>query len=110
MVKPSALLESEDMFVLFDGCPTCKRDTGLYLVGCRVYAAAMNKRLRIVSSGSPTATAIRAIAKEQGLLVRYPMILLGGLIYYAPEDISLDDYAVDEDEEDNEGDDLDEDE
>lgn len=107
MVKPSALLESEDMFVVFDGCPTCKRDSGMYLVGCRVYAAAMKKRLRVVSSGSPTATAIRAIAKEQGLLVRYPMILLGGLIYYNPEDISLDDYAVDED---NEGDDCNEDE
>ena len=91
MVKPTALLESEDMFVLFDGCPTCKRDTGLYLVGCRVYAAAMKKRLRIVSSGSPTATAIRAIVREQGLTMKYPLILLGGLIYYAPEDISLDD-------------------
>ena len=101
MVKPTALLESEDMFVLFDGCPTCKRDTGMYLVGCRVYAEAMNKRLRIVSSGSPTATAIRTIVKEQGLLVRYPLILLDGLIYFEPQDISLDDYLVDDE---NEGD------
>lgn len=98
MVKPNALLESEDMFVLFDGCPTCKRDTGLYLVGCRVYAQQMGRRLRIVSSGSPTATAIRAIAKEQGVIVRYPMILLDGLIYFEPQDISLDDYLVDDDE------------
>ena len=107
MVKPTALLESEDMFVLFDGCPTCKRDTGMYLVGCRVYAEAMNKRLRIVSSGSPTATAIRSIVREQGLTMKYPLILLGGLIYYAPEDINLDDYTIDEDDE---GDDCNEDE
>ena len=110
MIKPTALLESEDMFVLFDGCPTCKQDTGLYLVTCRVYAAAMKKRLRVISSGSPIATAIRTIVREQGLTLKYPLILLGGLIYYAPEDINLDDYAVDEDDEDNEGDDCNEDE
>lgn len=97
-MKATAILESRDMFVLFDGCPTCKRDTGMYLVGCRVYAQQMGRRLRIVSSGSPTATAIRAIAKEQGVIVRYPMILLDGLIYFEPQDISLDDYLVDDDE------------
>lgn len=91
------------MFVLFDGCPTCKWQDAGYLVSCRVYAQQMGRRLRIVSSGSPTATAIRTIAKEQGLIVRYPMILLGGLIYFEPQDISLDDYLVDDDNE-NEGD------
>lgn len=98
MIKPIALLESRDMFVMFDGCPTCKWQDAGYLVSCRVYAQQMGRRLRIVSSGSPTATAIRAIAKEQGLLVRYPLILLDGLIYFEPQDISLDDYLVDEDE------------
>lgn len=97
-MKVAALLESRDMFVLFDGCPTCKWQDAGYLVSCRVYAQQMGRRLRVVSSGSPTATAIRAIAKEQGLLVRYPMILLDGLIYFEPQDISLDDYLVDEDE------------
>lgn len=67
-------------------------------MSCRVYAQQMGRRLRIVSSGSPTATAIRAIVKEQGLLVRYPLILLDGLIYFEPQDISLDDYLVDDDE------------
>ena len=86
------------MFVLFDGCPTCKWQDAGYLVACRVYAQQMGRRLRIVSSGSPTATAIRAIAKDQGVIVRYPMILLDGLIYFKPQDISLDDYLVDEDE------------
>ena len=99
MIKPIALLESRDMFVLFDGCPTCKWQDAGYLVSCRVYAQQMGRRLRIVSSGSPTATAIRTIAKEQGLLVRYPLILLDGLIYFEPQDISLDDYLVDEDNE-----------
>lgn len=89
------------MFVLFDGCPTCQWQDAGYLVSCRVYAQQMGRRLRIVSSGSPTATAIRTIAKEQGLLVRYPMILLDGLIYFEPQDISLDDYLVDDE---NEGD------
>lgn len=97
-MKVAALLESRDMFVLFDGCPTCKWQDAGYLVSCRVYAQQMGRRLRIVSSGSPTATAIRTIVKEQGLLVRYPLILLDGLIYFEPQDISLDDYLVDEDE------------
>ena len=97
-MKVTALLESRDMFVLFDGCPTCKWQDAGYLVACRVYAQQMGRRLRIVSSGSPTATAIRAIAKDQGVIVRYPMILLDGLIYFEPQDISLDDYLVDDDE------------
>lgn len=100
-MKTATILESRDMFVLFDGCPTCKWQDAGYLVACRVYAQQMKRRLRIVSSGSPTATAIRTIAKEQGLLVRYPMILLDGLIYFEPQDISLDDYLVDDE---NEGD------
>lgn len=94
MIKPIALLESRDMFVLFDGCPTCKWQNVGYLASCHAYAQQMGRRLRIVSSGSPTARAIRTIAKEQGVIVRYPMILLDGLIYFDPQDISLDDYLV----------------
>ena len=101
-MKTAAILESRDMFVLFDGCPTCKWQDAGYLVSCRVYARQMGRRLRIVSSGSPTATAIRAIAKEQGVIVRYPMILLDGLIYSEPQDISLDDYLVDDETEEGE--------
>lgn len=97
-MKTATILESRDMFVLFDGCPTCKWQDAGYLVSCRVYAQQMGRRLRIVSSGSPTATAIRTIAKDQGVIVRYPMILLDGLIYFEPQDISLDDYLVDDDE------------
>lgn len=33
MIKPTALLESRDMFVMFDGCPTCKWQDAGYLVG-----------------------------------------------------------------------------
>lgn len=100
-MKTATILESRDMFVLFDGCPTCKWQDAGYLVSCRVYAQQMGRRLRIVSSGSPTATAIRAIVKEQGLLARYPLILLDGLIYFEPQDISLDDHLADDE---NEGD------
>ena len=102
MIKPITLLESRDMFVLFDGCPTCKWQDAGYLVACRVYAQQMGRRLRIVSSGSPTATAIRTIAKDQGVIVRYPLILLDGLIYSEPQDISLDDYLVDDETEEGE--------
>lgn len=98
-MKTATILESPDMFVLFDGCPTCKWQDAGYLVSCRVYAQQMGRRLRIVSSGSPTATAIRAIAKDQGVIVRYPMILLDGLIYFEPQGISLDDYLVDDENE-----------
>lgn len=94
-MKTTAILESHDMFVLFESCPTCNwQDVG-YLVGCRVYAQQMGRRLRVVPSGSPTARAIRAIAKDQGVGVRYPMILLDGLIYLTPKDISLADYVAD---------------
>lgn len=97
-MKTATILESPDMFVLFDGCPTCNRKDAAYLSTCHVYAQQMNRKLRIVSSGSPTARGIRAIAKDQGVIVRYPMILLDGLIYFEPQDISLDDYLADEDE------------
>ena len=95
-MKTATILESPDMFALFDGCPTCKRQDAGYLVGCRVYAQRMGRRLRIVPSGSPTARAIRTIAKDQGVGVRYPMILLDGLIYFTPKDISLADYVADD--------------
>lgn len=97
-MKTATILESPDMFALFDGCPTCNRKDAAYLSTCHVYAQQMGRRLRIVSSGSPTARAIRTIAKDQGVTVRYPMILLDGLIYFKPQDISLDDYLADEDE------------
>lgn len=84
------------MFALFDGCPTCNWQDAGYLVECRVYAQQMGRRLRVVPSGSPTARAIRAIAKAQGVGVRYPMILLDGLIYLTPKDISLADYVADD--------------
>lgn len=93
-MKTTAILESRDMFALFDGCPTCNWQDAGYLVGCRVYAQQMGRRLRVVPSGSPTARAIRAIAKDQGVGVRYPMILLDGLIYLTPKDISLADYVL----------------
>lgn len=102
MIKPTALLERRDMFVMFDGCPTCKWQDAGYLVECRVYAQKMGRRLRIVPSGSPTARAIRTIAKDQGVCVRYPMILLDGLIYLTPKDISLDDYVADDETEEKE--------
>lgn len=97
-MKTATILESPDMFALFDGCPTCNRNDSVYLMTCRVYAQQMGRKLHLVLSGSPTARGIRAIAKDQGVIVRYPMILLDGLFYFKPQDISLDDYLVDDDE------------
>lgn len=101
-MKTTAILESRDMFVLFESCPTCNWQDAGYLVGCRVYAQQMGRRLRVVPSGSPTARAIRAIAKDQGVGVRYPMILLDGLIYLTPKDISLADYVAEDETEEKE--------
>lgn len=101
-MKTTAILESRDMFVLFESCPTCNWHDAGYLVGCRVYAQKMGRRLRIVPSGSPTARAIRTIAKAQGVGVRYPMILLDGLIYFTPKDINLADYVADDETEEKE--------
>lgn len=101
-MKTTAILESRDMFVLFESCPTCNWQDADYVAGCRVYAQQMGRRLRVVPSGSPTATAIRAIAKDQGVGVRYPMILLDGLIYLTPKDISLADYVADDETEEKE--------
>lgn len=98
-MKTTAILESRDMFALFDGCPTCNWQDAGYLMECRAYAQQMGRRLRIVPSGSPTARAIRAIAKDQGVGVRYPMILLDGLIYLTPKDISLADHVADDETE-----------
>lgn len=104
-MKTTAILESHDMFVLFESCPTCNWHDAGYLVGCRVYAQKMGRRLRIVPSGSPTARAIRTIAKAQGVGVRYPMILLDGLIYFTPKDINLADYVADDETKKKEADD-----
>lgn len=101
-MKTATILESHDMFVLFESCPTCNWQDAGYLVGCRVYAQQMGRRLRVVPSGSPTARAIRAIAKAQGVGVRYPMILLDGLIYLTPKDISLADYVAEDETEEKE--------
>lgn len=82
------LLKSKDLYVLFDGCPTCKPETTKFLDSCRTAAQWMRRQLHVVPSGSPTATAIRTIAKNQGQHVKYPMILMDGIIQYKPQDIT----------------------
>lgn len=76
------LLQSKDMYVLFDGCPTCKPETTKFLDSCRTAAQWMWRQLQIIPSGSPTATAIRTIAKNQNKPIKYPLILLDGTIHY----------------------------
>lgn len=80
------LLNSPDIYVLFDGCPTCKPETAKFLDSCRTAAQWMWRRLHIVPSGSPTATAIRTIAKNQNKPIKYPLILLDGKIHYTAEE------------------------
>lgn len=83
-MTPTTLLTSPDMYVLFDGCPTCGTENAMFLDSCRMMAQHMRKRLRIVPSGSPTATTIRAIAKTQGKPIQYPLMLIDGTIGYPP--------------------------
>lgn len=70
------------MYVLFDGCPTCGQGNATFLNSCRTTAQHLQRELRIVSSGSPAAIIIRAIAKNQNKPIKYPLILLDGTIYY----------------------------
>lgn len=83
-----ALLKSPDLYVLFDGCPTCQPNSSKYLNECRTQAQKTRRRLRVVPSGSPTATLIRTIARNQKQPVKYPMILIDGIIQYEPQDIT----------------------
>ena len=83
-MTPTTLLTSPDMYVLFDGCPTCGAKNATFLNSCRTTAQSLQRRLQIVLSGSSTATIIRAIAKNQNKPIRYPLILLNGKIYYTP--------------------------
>lgn len=81
------LLKSPDIYVLFDGCPTCGIKNSEFLNSCRTTAQWMWRRLHVVPSGSPTATAIRTIAKNQHKPIKYPLILLDGTIHYTPAEI-----------------------
>lgn len=79
-----ALLDSPDMYVLFDGCPTCGQGNAAFLDSCRTTAQYTWRQLRVIPSGSPTATLIRSIAKSQHKPIKYPLILLDGKIHYTP--------------------------
>lgn len=81
------LLKSPDIYVLFDGCPTCGTGNAAFLDSCRTIAQATWRQLHIVPSGSPTATLIRTIAKNQHKPIKYPLILSGGTIHYTPAGI-----------------------
>lgn len=81
------LLKSQDIYVLFDGCPTCRPETAKFLDSCHTAAQYMWRRLHIVPSGSPTAALIRTIAKNQNKPIEYPLILSDGTIYHTPAEI-----------------------
>lgn len=81
-MTPTTLLTSPDMYVLFDGCPTCGAKNATFLNSCRTTAQRLQKRLQVVPSGSATAIIIRTIAKNQNKPIRYPLILLDGIIHY----------------------------
>lgn len=81
------LLKSPDIYLLFDGCPTCTPETAEFLNSCRTAAQWTWRQLHIVPSGSPTATAIRTIATNQRKPIKYPLILIDGTIRYTPTEI-----------------------
>lgn len=82
------LLKSPDIYVIFDGCPTCHPESSKYLDECRTQAQKTRRRLHVVPSGSPTATLIRAITARQGRQIKYPMILMHGVTLDNPQDIT----------------------
>lgn len=86
-MTPDTLLKSPDIYVLFDGCPTCGTGNAAFLDSCRTIAQATWRQLQIIPSGSPTATAIRTIAKNQHKPIKYPLILSDGTIHYSPAEI-----------------------
>lgn len=81
------ILNSHDIYVLFDGCPTCGLGNKAFIDSCRTIAQSTWKQLQIVPSGSPTATLIRTIAKNQNKPIKYPLILLDGTIHYTPAEL-----------------------
>lgn len=81
------LLNSDAIYVLFDGCPTCNPKDSKYLDDCRTQAQQTHRRLHAITSGSAPATLMRTIAKNQEQHIKYPMILMDGIIHYNPQDI-----------------------
>lgn len=81
------ILNSPDIYVLFDGCPTCGQGNPAFLDSCRTIAQATWRRLRVIPSGSQTATLIRTIAKNQNKPIKYPLILSDGTIHYTPAEL-----------------------
>lgn len=81
------ILDSSDIYVLFDGCPTCGPGNAAFLNSCQTISQATWRRLHIIPSGSPTATTIRTIAKNQNKPIKYPMILADGTIHYTPAEL-----------------------
>lgn len=82
------LLNSKEIHILFDGCPTCNPEALKYLNECRTQAQHAHRQLHVVQSGSQTATLMRTIAKNQKQPADYPMILMDGTIHYNPQDIT----------------------
>lgn len=82
------LLNSKEIHILFDGCPTCSPEASKYLDECRTQAQHVRRQLHVVQSGSQTAMLMRTIAKNQEQTVEYPMILIDGIIRYKPQDIT----------------------
>nr|UVX39262.1 MAG: hypothetical protein [Bacteriophage sp.] len=81
------LLHSEAIYVLFDGCPSCEPEAQAFLDSCRTIAQTIQRRLYVIPSGSPIATLMRTIAKNQHKPIKYPLILSDGTIHYTPTEI-----------------------
>ena len=82
------LANSDAIYVLFDGCPTCNPKDSKYLNDSQTRAQQTHRKLYAIPSGSPTAALIRTIAKNQKRPVKYPMILMDGIIQYKPQNIT----------------------
>lgn len=82
------ILNSKEIHILFDGCPTCSPEASKYLDECRTQAQHAHRQLHVAQSGSQTAMLMRTIAKNQKQPIKYPMMLIDGTIRYKPQDIT----------------------
>lgn len=82
------ILNSNEIHILFDGCPTCSPEASKYLDECRTQAQHARRQLHVAQSGSQTAMLMRTIAKNQKQPIKYPMMLIDGTIRYKPQDIT----------------------
>ena len=64
-MSPEALKNSEWLYAVFEGCPTCGRGNARLLDEYRRYAQAHMMRLRVLTAGSHSAMILNELTQAQ---------------------------------------------